>query len=80
MKKLVLALATVGCLAFVGCGQAKYEAFVKGTDAYASEILPEYEEYVRNDPKLKDESKEIRTRTSSEFRLLIEKGKEDLKK
>ena len=74
MKKyLVIILFAVSLLAS-GCGDPN-QAYVRGNIRYANVILPEYEKYIKNDPKLLEESKKIRLKTSELWMKLILEGK-----
>jgi hypothetical protein len=66
--------AIVAFLALGGC--SLNQDFVRGVDGYSSVILPEYEEYVKQDPRLDANSKRIRLQTSERFQKLIEEARD----
>lgn len=67
-------LAIVALLALGGC--SLNQDFVRGVDGYSGVILPEYEEYVKQDPKLDDDSRRIRLQTSERFRKLVQEARD----
>jgi hypothetical protein len=73
MRKGLAALLLAFCLA--GC--SVNATFVGAVDGYAGVILPEYEIYLKADPRLDPDSKRIRLETVRRFRLLIEEAKKE---
>jgi len=75
MRKLVIAYAALAALAFAGCVQLD-KATMGVVDKDLQLILPEYKNYVQNDPVLEDSEKEDRLRLADELDALV---KESLK-
>jgi len=72
MKKTLIVVAV---LFFSSCIDVH---FVKSVQKYTDTILPEYREYIKNDPDLDDNTKRIRQQTADKFQELLEEAtKED---
>lgn len=74
-KKLTITCVALSALTFVGC--ASLDKVTMGVvDKDLQLILPEYKNYVQNDPVLEDSEKEDRLRLADELDKLV---KESLK-
>lgn len=67
MKRLIL--IAIFSSFMIGC--ALDRSFVKSVDDYAKTILPEYKEYIQEDPNLEKDTKRIRIQTADKFQQLI---------
>lgn len=80
MRKLTLTFTLIIflCIVINGCSNLNKQ-FVGSVDGYTQVILPEYEEYVENDPNLIEDTKRIRIQTANEFQALVDEAKEEQK-
>lgn len=73
MRKALVAITCV--VLFTGCSLNK--AFVKSVNDYTVTILPEYKEYIENDPNLDKDTKRIRKQTADKFQALVNDAMEE---
>ena len=66
---VLIAIVLVGLM--VGCASPD-PLLVKGVSGYTDVILPEYEAYIKADPKLSDTTKKIRLDSAAGLRRLLE--------
>jgi len=78
MKKLLL--LSLLCVFLCGCLTTPNEEFVSGVKIIYKQIGPSWENYIKNDPNLSKDDKEIRLQSSTQMWKLIYKAEEQIKK
>lgn len=71
MLKLLLIIVV---LSICSCGSINQQ-FINSVDSYTKTILPEYKEYVKNDPSLDTTTQRIRIQTANTFQALVDSAK-----
>ncbi|MBW1916590.1 MAG: hypothetical protein JRI57_01005 [Deltaproteobacteria bacterium] len=73
MKKCMVILALWGLVLIGGC--SVNQDFVRAVDGYTRVILPEYQDYVKQDPQLGPDTKRIRLQTADKFQQLVDEAR-----
>ncbi|MBW1985908.1 MAG: hypothetical protein JRI50_01555 [Deltaproteobacteria bacterium] len=73
MKKCMVILALWGLVLIGGC--SVNQDFVRAVDGYTRVILPEYQDYVKQDPQLSPDTKRIRLQTADKFQQLVDEAR-----
>lgn len=71
MLKLLVILFV---LSICSCSSINQQ-FINSVDSYTKTILPEYKEYVKNDPSLDTTTQRIRIQTADTFQALVDSAK-----
>lgn len=75
MRRCMIILLVFASTLVGGC--SVNQEFVKAVDGYTKVILPEYKDYITNDPELSKNTKRIRMQTADKFQeLVVEEKKE----
>jgi len=73
MRKCIITLILLTSILAGGC--SVNQEFIKAVDGYTKVILPEYKNYITNDPYLNERTKRIRMQTAEKFQELIDEAK-----
>lgn len=74
MRRCLIAFGLAGLILVSGC--SVNQDFVRAVDGYTKVILPEYQDYIKNDPKLSTDTKRIRIQSAEKFQELVDNAKE----
>jgi hypothetical protein len=75
MRECMVIILVFASVLVVGC--SVNQEFVKAVDGYTKVILPEYKDYITNDPDLSEDTMRIRIQTADKFQELVDEAKEE---
>jgi len=73
MRRRIVILVVLASILVAGC--SVNQEFVKAVDGYTKVILPEYKDYIANDPNLGERTKQIRMQTADKLQELVDEAK-----
>jgi len=73
MRRRNVILVVLASILIAGCSVNK--EFVMAVDGYSKVILPEYKDYIANDPNLSERTKQIRMQTADKLQKLVDEAR-----